>query len=1664
MRKLLSLVVLVALMVAGLATWTPAAQAADTGSADPQSGKIVSDEPGTNAPNILDGTVYSIAKVGNTIVVGGSFTQAQNFNTSTTFTRNNLLAFDATTGRLLTTFAPDPDGIVYKVLPAADGQSVYVAGAFNNAAGVAMPGHLFKMNVTTGALSTTFTTPTISGEIRDLELVGNHLFIAGKFTHIFGIVQRALGTVYADTGKRDPYFNAVLAGTHNNNVGSITNVLQIAINKQNNELMAIGNFTSVDGQARSQIARFDVGNTPTAVDPNVHQTLSTWSTNLFTQGCSSNFDTYMTDVEYAPNGNYFIVATTGAYGGSGSLNGTSGCDVVARFEDNAAAGSGATWTAYTGGDTTWTVEVTDNVVYAGGHMRWQNNPTAADQAGQGAVSREGIAALNPVNGMPYSWNPTRARGVGVQDMLATNDGLYVGSDTDLIGHTAGNGYHARIAFLPLATGTRLPQLQSNALPVDLYKVATGASQLQKLNFTGTTAGTAVNVPTGPGWSTSVGAFMVNGVLYKLNSDGSMTKQTFDGTTYGAASAVNTSDALANQTDWHNDVKTITSIFYSGGFIYYTKSGTVTSNNVLYRRAFEVEDGVVGQQRFTTSTTSIDYRNVRGAFVAGGKLFFASSSGNLWQATWNQAGHTAVTGTAATIGTAGTGWSSRALFPMQATPPPVNDPPVATATVSCNQLTCSYDATGSTDPEGGALTYDWDFGDGTSHGTGVTTTHTYAAAGDRTVTLIVTDNKGATNSVTRTASATNDADTIGFVASNNNNGNRSNHAIAVPAGTQVGDTLLLFFAANSVGPVYAGPAGWTQVLTQNGTAAVGKVFSKTATAADLGATVTVTSRNPDGTAYYVKSDTTLAAYRGTSSSPISVSAITAQNVASATHQTPTVSAANGTNWLLSFWTDRSSTTTGWTGPASQTQRSEGNATGTSHMSSLLTDSNGRVSAGAQGGLNATADSSAQGLTMSLMLAPAGPPPPNQAPVAHATMVGCTNLTCSFDGGSSTDPESGALTYDWNWGDGTAHGTTATPTHAFANGGNQTVTLTVTDPQGATGVDTVVATPTTPLANQAPTARITGTGCTGLSCSADGSSSSDPDSDTLTYDWNWGDGTAHSTTANPTHTYTSAGAKTVTLTVDDGHSHTATATTTLNPTSSATGIGFVAAANNNGNRSNHSIVVPSGTAVGDTMLLYFSANSTTPVYAGPAGWTQVRTDSSTGAIGTVYTKTATAADLGATVTVTSRNPDATAYLVKSDLTIASYRGVGTPAISASAIAGQNTAATVHTTPTVTAPDATNWLVSYWTDKSSTTTGWTGPAGQTQRSEGTATGTGHMSSLLTDSNAPVAAGTRGGLSATADSSAKGITMSVLLSGSGAAPANAAPTAHITNAGCTGLACSFTGTTSTDPDNDTLTYSWNFGDGTAASTTPNPSHTYATAGAKTVTLTVNDGHGHSATDTTTVNPSGTAPVSNVAYVGANSSNGNRSIHTTAMPSGVQAGDTLIAFFTGNGTTPTYTPPSGWTLLETKDGNGIVARAWTKTATANEPSVTVTSSVLCKSDLTVVAYRGLNGTTPIAASASKTDDAAGAAHVSPAVTATDSTSWLVTYWADKSTDTTGFSTPAGQTVRRAVATTSSSGHITALLADGNGPVASGARGQLTATANSTSSRGASFSVLLKSS
>ncbi|MFB4296090.1 LamG-like jellyroll fold domain-containing protein [Actinomadura sp. NTSP31] len=82
----------------------------------------------------------------------------------------------------------------------------------------------------------------------------------------------------------------------------------------------------------------------------------------------------------------------------------------------------------------------------------------------------------------------------------------------------------------------------------------------------------------------------------------------------------------------------------------------------------------------------------------------------------------------------------------------NQPPSAAFTSSCDALACTFDGSASADPDGSVPSYSWDFGDGTT-GTGAKPSHAYAAAGDHTVKLTVTDDKGATGEVVHTVTAT-----------------------------------------------------------------------------------------------------------------------------------------------------------------------------------------------------------------------------------------------------------------------------------------------------------------------------------------------------------------------------------------------------------------------------------------------------------------------------------------------------------------------------------------------------------------------------------------------------------------------------------------------------------------------------------------------------------------------------------------------------------------------------------------------------------------------------------------------------------------------------------------------------------------------------------------------
>ncbi|NQY35519.1 MAG: endonuclease [Alteromonadaceae bacterium] len=85
--------------------------------------------------------------------------------------------------------------------------------------------------------------------------------------------------------------------------------------------------------------------------------------------------------------------------------------------------------------------------------------------------------------------------------------------------------------------------------------------------------------------------------------------------------------------------------------------------------------------------------------------------------------------------------------------PVNQAPIASLSESCNSLSCTFDASGSSDSDGSITNYDWTFGDGGS-ATGVNPTYSYSTDGSYTVTLTVTDNDGATSTTSETVTVVN----------------------------------------------------------------------------------------------------------------------------------------------------------------------------------------------------------------------------------------------------------------------------------------------------------------------------------------------------------------------------------------------------------------------------------------------------------------------------------------------------------------------------------------------------------------------------------------------------------------------------------------------------------------------------------------------------------------------------------------------------------------------------------------------------------------------------------------------------------------------------------------------------------------------------------------------
>ncbi len=752
------------------------------------------------------GSVRAIAQVGDKIVLGGDFDEARPYDSGSFLDRDGLLAFDRTTGALEPLSLPI-NGIVNTLLPAG-GNRVFVGGDFTIQVGSSTRSDLILVDLAANTAVASFNSGFApvpgngQGVVKDLKLAKGRLWVAGTFTHVQGSPRKGLTTLNPTTGQRSDFSKIVAAGTFK---GGTTGVEKIDVTPDGRRLFAIGNFTSMGGVARVQFAALDINGTAAA--------LANYRVQSFQAPCPWVGNSYPTDLDISPDGAYLVVTTTGAKGAETSL-----CDSISRFETGASGVNvRPSWVDHTGGDSVTAVEIANGIVYIGGHFRYLNNPHSdIGEQGEtiprdGAVAREALAALDPANGMPLDWNPTREGGVGVYDFLRNDQGLWIGSDTTEIGTPETT--HARIALLPSGS-LPVPVQSAKTLPAGVY--VTGAHTLQadprvlyrvdaaggrvaaakgiswasdtdgspsahrrpgpKVKKRGALSYRASNVPAdtpatifaasrlgtkkrpdqswnfpvakgkpvvvrlyfakpckckgigkwrqrvtiegkrkikklniakaagnktgilksftvtptssnldvdlkglkgrsylaaievlsaspvapltqpllrrtanvtpafgslsarniaGRNWATLRGAFMLGGLLYTAWADGSFTRQTFNGSTVGAAVPVAGQDAIETLESWKDDIKAATSLFYDQGRIYFTLPGST----LLHYRYFTPSTMLVGATRYAAagSTSQIPFQSFRGAFLSGSKLYWAGNDGALRSATWLRSG-------------------------------------------------------------------------------------------------------------------------------------------------------------------------------------------------------------------------------------------------------------------------------------------------------------------------------------------------------------------------------------------------------------------------------------------------------------------------------------------------------------------------------------------------------------------------------------------------------------------------------------------------------------------------------------------------------------------------------------------------------------------------------------------------------------------------------------------------------------------------------------------------------------------------------------------------------------------------------------------------------------------------------------------------------------------
>ena len=529
-------------------------------------------------------------------------------------------------------------------------------------------------------------------------------------------------------------------------------------------------------------------------------------------------------------------------------------------------------------------------------------------------------------------------------------------------------------------------------------------------------------------------------------------------------------------------------------------------------------------------------------------------------------------------------------------PPDNLSPVAAITASTlagkAPLAVDFGSTGSNDPDGVLVAYDWDFGDG-DRATTSSASHTYLVPGTYVVTLTVTDNDGAVNTdSTIVAVSTNLVPVARAVATpvsgkapltasfdGSTSTDEDGNVVAydwdfADGGTGTGEVAVHTFTAVGTYEVELtvtdddGGTDTTTVTVQvnapqapvavanatpDGTKApLGVVFSSAGSTDNDGSiigyswdfgdgTPASTSANPSH--LYTSAgtfDATLTVtdddfLTTTATVPVIVGPSNVPPVAAGT-ATPAV----GKPVLNVQFSAATSTDSDGTVESYSWDFGDGSEPSTDPSPSHTYDTLGTYSV-----LLTVTDNDGAINTVAIPVSVIPNVPPTAQPVA-TPRIGKEPLQVDLSAATSGDSDGRIESYAWDYtSDGTVDSTDVETSHEYVEPGNYIATLTVTDEDGASDTSTVTITVNE---NQGPTAVANAnfqSGNAPFSVVFEGRDSLDAELEgTITYDWDFGDGSANSSSSNPTHVFQEIGTYTVTLTVTDDNGVSDTATLTIN----------------------------------------------------------------------------------------------------------------------------------------------------------------------------------------------------------------------------------------------------------------------------------------------------------------------------------------------------------------------------------------------------------------------------------------------------------------------------------------------------------------------------------------